>query len=494
MSGRYDVIVVGAGLAGLTAALDCAPRRVLLLGGGAPERASSFHAQGGIAAAVGDDDDPTLHETDTLVAGAGLCDPAIVRLVTREAPAAVARLALRGLSFDITRDGRPALGREAAHGRSRILHAGGDATGRAAVEALRHAVAMAVHIDQRPDAEIVGLWEDGGQVVGVIARQDDVLAPIAAPAVVLATGGIGQLYAETTNPVGANGRGLAAAARAGAALRHLEFVQFHPTAIAGRGDPLPLATEALRGAGAILIDGQDRRIMDGVHVDRELAPRDVVARAIHRERRQGNMVYLDARTAVGDTFPTRFPTVWSLAQAQGIDPRVQPIPVAPAAHYHMGGLAVDDHGRTNLPGLWACGEVACTGLHGANRLASNSLLEALVFGTRVGADIVATPLAPARPRRAPTLPTDAPADPALRARLRRTMSDLVGVERDTQGLDAALAAIEQLSQGTHGLLADQCLIAGEIALAALARRDSRGSHCRTDALRQQSQEQDRKTA
>jgi L-aspartate oxidase len=417
---RSDVLVLGAGAAGLSAALGCAPLAVTVLtkarlgpqgGGGA-----SAWAQGGVASALGDDDTPALHAADTLAAGAGLNDPAIVELLAGEGPRQMRALLALGARFDRDASGRLALGREAAHSRRRILHAHGDSTGAEIVRALLAAVRRAPAIQLVDETFALDLALAGAppvrtplagaplagaplRVVGVLA-----LHPAEGPggrpggrrvlhlarAVVLATGGLGQLFLHTTNPREATGDGLAMAARVGARLVDLEFVQFHPTALAGAaagGEPLPLLTEALRGEGAVLIDDRGTRFMSEEHPDRELAPRDVVARAVWRRLAAGRQVFLDARAAVGERFPERFPTVYALCRQRGLDPRREPLPVAPAAHYHMGGVAVDANGRTSLPGLWACGEVAATGAHGANRLASNSLLEALVFGARVAADL-----------------------------------------------------------------------------------------------------------
>jgi L-aspartate oxidase len=486
---RRDVVVVGAGIAGLTAALGAAPRRVTVLskvrlGGG-----SSVWAQGGVAAALGADDAPALHAADTLVAGAGLSDPRVVDLLTGEGPRRVQALLALGANFDRDAGGGLALGREAAHSRRRILHAHGDATGAEIVRTLVAAVRRAPEVEVVDEAFAVDLAVDDGAVVGVLAVERDGRRVLhLAPAVVLATGGLGHLYLCTTNPPEATGDGLAMAARAGARLVDLEFVQFHPTALDAGADPMPLLTEALRGEGAVLVDGRGRRILTGVHPDRELAPRDVVARAIWRSLQAGERVYLDGRAAVGERFPQRFPTVFALCCERGLDPRREPLPVAPAAHYHMGGVAVDERGRTSLSGLWACGEVAATGVHGANRLASNSLLEALVFGARVADDLRAAPLG--RPGRATplTLParplSAAPArDAALAREVRRVMWERVGVERDAAGLAAALAELERLAAqhlATAGEARNLLAVGRLVAAAALARRESRGGHYRAD--------------
>lgn len=486
---RSDVLVVGTGAAGLTAALGCAPARVTVLTKSTLVSGSSPWAQGGVAAAVGTDDAPALHAADTMTAGAGLNDPAVVDLLTLEGPERVRALVEMGARFDRDASGELALGREAAHSRRRILHAR-DTTGSEIVRTLAEAVRHAPEIEVVEGAFAVDLVLDGDRVAGVLAVHPGGRRVLhLAPAVVLATGGLGRVYLHTTNPREATGDGLAMAARAGARLVDLEFVQFHPTALAAGNDPMPLLTEALRGEGAVLIDGQDRRFMLDEHPDAELAPRDVVARAIWRRQMAGEQVFLDSRAAVGEGFPERFPRVFELCQAQGIDPRVEPVPVAPAAHYHMGGIAVDLNGRTSLPGLWACGEVTATGAHGANRLASNSLLEALVFGARVAED-----LRSARPASGePDLKTlriapgpngiQAPGDGELIAAVRRLMWEKVGLVREEEELSAALEELEVLAvrhRWAAGEARNLLGVARLLTAAALVRRESRGGHFRTD--------------
>jgi L-aspartate oxidase len=492
---RFDAIIVGTGVAGLAAAAALAPRRVALLtksrfatGG------SSNWAQGGIAAAVGTDDAPALHAADTLAAGAGLNDPEVVALLTADGPRRIARLLELGAHFDLAPGGALSLGREAAHSRRRILHAGGDATGAELVRTLAEAVRREPAVTVFEETFALDLWIEDGAVAGLVAVGTDGRRQLfLAPAVVLATGGLGRLYLHTTNPPEATGDGLAMAVRAGAEVVDVEFVQFHPTALAGGADPMPLLTEALRGEGAILVDQAGVRFMPGEHPDAELAPRDVVARAIWRRLALGGRVFLDATRAVGERFPERFPTVFRLCQEHGFDPRTEPIPVSPAAHYHMGGIAVDGSGRTTLPGLWACGEAAATGAHGANRLASNSLLEALVFGGRVAEDLAgALPLPRRRPARLPeelgqaALATDTRSQAtqaALATAVRTLMWEKVGVVRDGQGLTEAVATLDRLAE-THPEVtgaARNLLWAGRlVATAALARRESRGGHYRSD--------------
>ncbi len=390
-----------------------------------------------------------------------------------------------GAHFDLDETGSLSLGREAAHSRRRILHAR-DATGAEIVRTLVAAVRHAPEIRMIDSAFAVDLVMDDGRVIGAVAVHEDGRRVLhLAPAVVVATGGLGHLYLHTTNPPEATGDGLAMAARAGARLVDLELVQFHPTALATGADPMPLLTEALRGEGAVLVDETGRRFMSGEHPDRELAPRDVVARAIWKKLMAGHRVFLDSREAVGEEFPERFPTVFRLCQEQGLDPRVEAIPVAPAAHYHMGGIAVDERGRTSLPGLWAAGEVTSTGVHGANRLASNSLLEALVFGARVAEDLREAPAAGRAPRnlRLAGVGIAAPGDAELVTAIRRLMWEKVGVVRDATGLTSALMELDRLA-ARHPQAAGEARnllgVARLVTAAALARRESRGGHYRSD--------------
>jgi L-aspartate oxidase len=472
------VLVVGAGLAGLSAALAAAPRQVLVLSPVALNHGcSSAWAQGGMAAALSADDAPELHARDTVGAGAGLVDPAMARLLAEEGPAAVRALAALGAPFDRTADGGFAQSLEAAHGKARVARVKGDQAGQAIMEAVTVAALAAPHIRVQTGAKLRGLLQDAnGRVRGVIAEIDGRLVEITAAAVVLATGGIGGLYAVTTTPAELTGDGLGLAALAGALIGDPEFVQFHPTAIDIARDPAPLATEALRGEGAVLVNADGGRFMGRYHADAELAPRDVVARAIHAEREAGRGAFLDARAAVGGHFPEEFPAVFAACLAGGVDPRVQPIPVAPACHYHMGGIVADAEGRTTLAGLFAAGECASTGVHGANRLASNSLLEAAVFGTRAGraaAAEVEPEALPLHGHAAPELP-----DAGLQ-RLRAAMSRDAGVVRDAAGLNRLLTEIDALD-AAYGT-APALIAARLVATCALARTESRGGHFRADA-------------
>ena len=471
------VLVVGAGLAGLSAALAAAPRRVRLL---SPlplgEGCSSAWAQGGVAAALAPDDAPALHAADTVAAGAGLVDAARAALLAGEGPAAVRRLADLGAPFDRNPDGGFRLSREAAHGRARVARVGGDGAGRAVMDAVIAQVRRSAHIEVLEGWRFTGLLQDAaGAVCGVSLEREGRTCALRGAAVILATGGVGGLYAETTTPAALLGEGLAAAALAGAVVADPEFVQFHPTALDVGWDPSPLVTEALRGDGARLVNADGRRFMPAFHPDAELAPRDVVARAIHAERTAGRGAFLDAREAVGAHFPEAFPTVFAACRSASLDPRLQPIPVAPACHYHMGGILTDADGQTTLPGLFAAGECASSGVHGANRLASNSLLEAAVFGTRAGRAAARRAAALRALVRTPVLETLADGD--LQA-LRRAMSQDAGVVRDAAGLTRLLAVIDDLSarKGPSGPL----VAARMVAECALERRESRGAHFRAD--------------
>src|SRR5262245_25198527 len=449
------VVIVGAGLAGLFTALKLAPLPVTVVSAARfGEGASSLWAQGGIAAAVAEGDTAEAHAADTVAAGAGIVDEKIALLMAREARERIEDLLFYGVPFDKDLEGRLALGREAAHGKSRILHVKGDTAGRAIMHALTEAVRKTPSIAVLEGLAARELLLSDGRVAGIeLAPADDPHGQgfiFPASAVLLATGGAGQLYSVTTNPHEARGEGIAIAARAGAIIADAEFVQFHPTAINIGGDPAPLATEALRGEGALLINARGERFMRAVHDDAELAPRDIVARAVYREVMSGRGAFLDCRKLGAKL--EHFPTVVAAARSAGIDPAHEPIPVAPAAHYHMGGILTDASGRSTVAGLWACGEVASTGAHGANRLASNSLLEAVVFGARAAKDIAST----ARPsdrvavERDPRI-GDAPERGEAQVRtLRQAMTQGVGVVCDEASLKTALATIATLEKSGAG--------------------------------------------
>lgn len=472
-------LIVGGGLAGLSAALEAAPRPTVVVSP-APllDACASAWAQGGVAAALSPQDDPARHAEDTRAAGAGLVELDAARRLTGEGPATVQWLADLGAPFDRAPDGAFALSLEAAHSHPRVARVGGDGAGRAILSALVAAIRAAPHVTAWEGARLRGLLQADGRIAGALIERDGDLHEVLAPAVVLATGGAGGLFARTTTPAALLGEGLAFAALAGAEVLDPEFVQFHPTAIdlPGRDPlaPMPLATEALRGEGARLVDGNGAFLL-GEADDADLQPRDVVARAVFAARQSGRGAFLDAR-AIGEAFPTAFPAVFAACMRAGLDPRRAPIPVDAAAHYHMGGIAADADGRTSLPGLFAVGECAAAGVHGANRLASNSLLEAAAFGRRAGraaAEETTRTTGPlARVGGGPDLP------PADLARLRAAMSDRAGLVRDEAGLTALLALIDQLSAAFPG--AAPLVAAGLIAGAALARRESRGGHFRAD--------------
>ncbi|WP_433399347.1 L-aspartate oxidase [Streptomyces sp. CA-146814] len=507
-----DVVVVGSGVAGLTTALRCAAAGLdtVVVTKARLDDGSTRWAQGGIAAALGEGDTPEQHLGDTLVAGAGLCDEEAVRTLVTEGPDAVRRLITTGATFDTTDSGDIALTREGGHHRRRIAHAGGDATGaeisRALVEAVRsaalHTIENALVLDLLTDAE--------GRTAGVSLHvmgegQHDGVGAVRAPSVVLATGGMGQVFSATTNPSVSTGDGVALALRAGAEVSDLEFVQFHPTVLflgADSEGQQPLVSEAVRGEGAHLVDASGTRFMLGQHELAELAPRDIVAKAITRQMHEHGTehMYLDARHFGAPMWEQRFPTILAACRAHGIDPVTEPIPVAPAAHYASGGIRTDLRGRTTVPGLYACGEVACTGVHGANRLASNSLLEGLVFAERIAADIAET-----RPPRAE--PAEAAGEgggepvallaPETRTAIQRIMTRGAGVLRSAGSLAAAAEELEALHR-TAAADADAAdpkdavpgvdswevtnllLVSRVLVAAAREREETRGCHWRED--------------
>lgn len=476
---RHDEpIIIGAGIAGLMVALYLAPEPVTLLTrSGLGTDAASTWAQGGIAAALGSDDDPILHAQDTLLCGDGLCDRSAVHRIAASAESAIGALVQHGVAFDRAIGGIFDLGLEGGHGRRRILHAA-DSTGSSIMEALISAIHRTPSVRLLERVEVRQIAQSDGRIAGVIAAIDGQNHSLLSSRVVIATGGLGGLFDRTTNPLCAVGSGLALAARAGAALADLEFVQFHPTALDICLDPMPLVSEAVRGEGATLIDESGSRIMADQPCE-DLEPRDVVARALWRHLKRGHQVFLDARSVLGRRFASRFPGISAICLAAGIDPAREPIPVRPAAHYAMGGIAVDLNGRSTVEGLWACGEASCTGLHGANRLASNSLLEAIVMARAVAADVAGTRLTGSR--REPLVPATRSVFASARAPdfIRRFMSEKVGIERDRSSLREAMEELAPMAFSSDAW-ADPALVGFMIAASALRREESRGTHWRTD--------------
>ncbi|MGA7468856.1 MAG: L-aspartate oxidase [Mycobacterium sp.] len=482
-----DVVVIGTGVGGLAAALAAhrAGRRVVVLSkaGRKPGGTATHYAQGGIAVVLPDTDDSVdAHVADTLAAGAGLCDPDAVTSIVADGYRAVAELVSDGARFDESSTGGWALSREGGHSRRRIVHANGDATGAEVQRALDHA---ADTLDIRNKHTALRLLHDAGSVTGVLVASRQGIGIVHAPSVILASGGLGHLYGATTNPDGSTGDGVALALWAGVAVSDLEFIQFHPTMLfdGHGGGRRPLVTEAIRGEGAILLDSQGNSVTAGVHPMGDLAPRDVVAAAIDsRLRATGEeCVYLDARGI--EDFRRRFPTVYAACRAVGIDPVRQPIPVVPGAHYSCGGVVTDVHGQTELPGLFAAGEVARTGMHGANRLASNSLLEGLVVGSRAGRAAAAHAGWVGRVRATAVESTGHAV--LARSDLQRAMSRDASVVRDADGLHRLVDTLSAAPVGavaTRAGLEDAALTvtARAVAVAALARGESRGCHHRTE--------------
>jgi L-aspartate oxidase len=533
---EVDVLVVGSGVAGLSAALAApAGRTVLLATKDRLGHSATRYAQGGIAAVLDlVDDSVAEHVADTLTAGAGLCDPVAVRTLVEEGGQAIADLLARGVGFDSDPAGPRQLARtrEGGHSRSRVVHAGGDATGAELERALTEAVRATPSVRSVEHAFLVDLVTHDGRVTGALLWADGGPHLVRAGAVVLASGGAGQLFADTTNPPLSTGDGIAAALRAGAVLADMEFVQFHPTALHVDGDPRPLISEAMRGEGAVLRDDDGSPVMAGVHPLGDLAPRDVVTRAVAARMAAtgARHLWLDATGIPADHLERRFPTILARCRAAGIDPSRHPIPVSPAAHYLMGGVLTDLDGRTSLPGLFAVGEAACTGVHGANRLASNSLLEGVVFAARIGRALadppdpeglwvegardggaggvgsVAAGAEGAGPATAGAVDNPGqpgpefgyappPGDPpaagrgqarVVRERLRRVMTDRVGVVRSGEGLAEAMAELERLNvdlgdPGPAGFEAANLVQLGRaVAELAARREESRGGHWRSD--------------
>jgi L-aspartate oxidase len=489
---RVDYLVLGSGIAGLRAAIGLARAgSVLVVTKAQPSESNTGYAQGGIAAAVGPDDSPALHAADTIRAGDGLCDEAAVRVLVEEGPRYVHELVGWGARFERAPDGSLALGLEAAHSKRRVLHVG-DATGREIGRALWQHVVTLPSVQTIAHSLVTELVTEGRRVTGVtFFDHEGIRRTVHASATLLATGGAGQVFRETTNPAVATGDGIALAYRAGARVADLEFVQFHPTALSKAGAPRFLISEALRGEGAHLVNVAGERFMARYHADGDLAPRDVVARSIVREIDQtGGQVFLTLAHLDAAHVRRRFPTIAAMCAQVGIDIASDPIPVGPAAHYMMGGIDTDEWGRTSLPGLYAAGETACTGVHGANRLASNSLLEGLVFGARAAVAMRQPPQSAAleglRPRG--RMPAGTPAVPSSLADVQTLMWRQVGLVRDAAGLTDAVTTLDGWRRGllaAGGAAADAPLaqavtVAWLVARGALDRQESRGGHARAD--------------
>ena len=483
---RTRFLVIGSGIAGLQSAWRASDHGdVVVLTKRTLKDSATAYAQGGIAAALGAGDSTALHRIDTLAAGAALCDAAAVEVLVAEGPDRVRELASAGAVFDTDLMGRFTLGKEAAHSRKRIVHAKGDQTGAEVARALIARVTERKNITVLETARALDLVVANGRCCGVRANVGGRAIEIIADATILATGGCGQLYRYTTNPLVATGDGYAIAHRAGARLADMEFVQFHPTALDTPENPLALISEAVRGEGAVLINDRGTRFMSRRHRLADLAPRDIVAREIFAEQRAGNRVWLDARKQ-SRSFARRFPGILKLCLARGLDPRRDPIPVTPAAHYMMGGVITDLAGRSSLERLYACGEVSRTGVHGANRLASNSLLEGLVFAERVARDAVNQLRLPRLPKQQDwkVMPLrDRGAAQVAADEIRQVMWDEAGITRDAKGLRSAKKSLEAIrARITAGMteeinMVDTALL---IVESALQRRESRGGHFRSD--------------
>ncbi|HVJ48487.1 L-aspartate oxidase [Desulfitobacterium sp.] len=489
---RTDFLIIGSGIAGLSTSLGAFPYgEVMVIAKDRPEICNSTLAQGGIAAAVGKNDSPEAHTRDTLAAGAGICQEKTVEILTQEAPQVIGRLIELGTCFDRTNSGELALGREGAHSLARVIHRGDD-TGAAVWETLFHKV-QEQNVHFLPETRAEALLVEGGHCYGALVRNSEGVQRILARSVVLATGGIGEIYGRTTNSLLSTGEGLALAWKAGAVLSDLEFVQFHPTALASEDNPLFLISEAVRGEGAVLVTEERERFMPNYHPRADLAPRDVVTRAIVAEQQKGHEVYLDA-SSLGDRFEHRFPNIYAKIQTLDLDPRKDLIPITPAAHFFMGGIQTDSFGRTNLDGLYACGECANTGVHGANRLASNSLLEGLVFGKRVAQalssqsgdsaslSVHSSELNPSEKQIPEKIKLIDLKDPRVQE-VQKLMWSSVGIIRDEAGMMKTYQELGQLEKEVDSSeveLKNMILVAKLITSSALQRLESRGSHYRLD--------------
>lgn len=488
-----DFLIIGSGVAGLFTAIRAAEHgSVVLVTKAGLLDSNTWYAQGGIAAAISQDDSPQAHLQDTLQAGAGLCVEDAVAILVNEGPQRIFDLISLGTRFDRSASGELALGKEAAHSCRRIVHARGDATGAEVAESLADCAKRTSRLSILEECVALDLLIANGRCLGaVLLSATGESIRCLARGTVLATGGCGQLFDYTTNPAVATGDGYALAARAGAHLVDMEFVQFHPTALATDESPMPLISEAVRGEGARLVDPQGQRFMHAIHPLGELAPRDVVARAIFTQMQRGHSVYLDA-THMGQHFATRFPTIFQICRERGIDPRQEPMPVAPAAHFMMGGIDTNTQGATAVPGLFACGEVACTGVHGANRLASNSLLEGLVFAERVARALKDMPIPtpqersmaqPAGPMMHPPATTSVRKVQDLIHQLQQLMWNAAGIMRTGESLSKAQEELRSLSTSQAASVypaGNMLQVAWAIVTAALQRWESRGGHYRKD--------------
>lgn len=483
-SPNNSIVIVGAGLAGLFTAIKLAPLNVVIvaskkLGSGT----SSQWAQAGIAAAMGKSDSILSHLKDTIDVGGGIVDEKIAELVITNGPSRVNDLIALGVPFDKDTNNELILRKEAAHQHNRIVSVRGDMTGKKIMETLTQIVKKSDHIRIIEGYNATELHQIDGKIQGISIQKENKVELINSNCVVLATGGIGQLYKITTNSKEALGDGVGMAARAGAVLSDMEFVQFHPTAFDIGIDPAPLATEALRGEGALIVNAKDERFIYNSHKDGELAPRDIVARSIFQEQQKGQKVFLDCRGDLGNRMINDFPTVYQLCRNSGINPREDKIPISPAAHYHMGGILTDENGKTNIEGLYACGENACSGVHGANRLASNSLLEAIVFG-----DIISKHIKENMNKSIPNkeVRIDITKSKSLSIlklqELRSIMTEFVGVERDQEGLEKAYSMVQDIytEYTKNGFLNNSLITSLLIIQSALARKEHRGSHYRKD--------------
>ena len=483
-SPNNSIVIVGAGLAGLFTAIKLAPLNVIIvaskkLGSGT----SSQWAQAGIAAAMGKSDSILSHLKDTIDVGGGIVDEKIAELVITNGPNRVNDLIALGVPFDKDANNELILRKEAAHQHNRIVSVRGDMTGKKIMETLTQIVKKSDHIRVIEGYNATELHQIDGKIQGISIQKENKVELINSNCVVLATGGIGQLYKITTNSKEALGDGVGMAARAGAVLSDMEFVQFHPTAFDIGIDPAPLATEALRGEGALIVNTKDERFIFNSHKDGELAPRDIVSRSIFQEQQKGQKVFLDCRGDLGNRMINDFPTVYQLCRNSGINPSEDKIPISPAAHYHMGGILTDENGKTNIEGLYACGENACSGVHGANRLASNSLLEAIVFGDIISKDIKENMNKLMVYNKVRIDITKSKSLSRLKLQeLRSIMTEFVGVERDQEGLEKAYSRVKDIytEYTMNGFLNNSLITSLLIIQSALTRKEHRGSHYRKD--------------